>query len=224
MSQKRTRQNILTLCIDVLLMVLVSSCNKNIDVNDCGLSRHTEKKEGLIIEFSIPDNYSKDLRDERESSAFFNDKNIISWDASIYFSPDESRSYVSLYVYDLSKEITLSNHHTLDNAGIINTLFLDNMDWDIRLPLVYYDVDNNGNAFYYIMQFTRYSNSDTTWGNIPMIEDNTLPMDSVETDCYYYSIIDNKEVLLEFYMLQSFDDFSFMDVLSMLQSIKVSSK
>ena len=226
MSVKRLKQNILILFISACLLLLLPSCNSNCSKKECGFPHHIEEKEGVIIEFDTPDNYTKDIRSERENTAFFNDKNIILWDATIYFSSEESRSYVSLYVFNRSKEDIHSKNRTLDTLELLpdKSFFLNKMDWDARLPLIYRGIDNKGNPYCYIMQFTRYSHSDTTGYNIPIIESNSLPMDSVETNCYFYTIIDNKEVQLQDYILQSIEDFSFMNIVTLLKSIKVYTK
>lgn len=227
MTITKSKQSICILCINIYILLLLSSCSSN-DKNEVALSYHLEEKDGIAIEFYTPENYTKEIRNEREATAFFNDKNIILWDdVIIYFSSEESRSYMSLYVDETSKG-TLQHS---DKSGLyetelsyIKSMFYDKKDWDVRLPLIFRGVDNKGNPYYYIMQFTRYNRSDTTWRNNPMIDDNTLPMDSVEIDCFYYSIVDKKVVLLEIYMLESFYNFSFMNVLTLLQSIKVYSR
>ena len=221
---KKIKTYTLILFSDFLILVFVSSCNckKQHDWSDH--SNHIESIEGITIDFYTPKNYTKGIRNQRECSPFFNDMSIMSNNNSIiYFSPEEEMSFISLSVNDISEQIQYAKTHNLDSSdsAAVKSLVSGDLKCGVRIPLIYQDVDNNGNRYFLIMYFSRYSRSNMDYRYNPIIDDNTLPMDSIESECYYYSIIDNKEIVIENYSLQSIEKFSFMEFFSMLNSVKI---
>lgn len=225
MNITRIKRYTLILCYNVLFFSLATSCSNGGEKTISGYSTHIENTNCVKVEFCTPDNYTKELRKQRACTPFFCDKTIVLNGSVIYFSPDECRSFVSLSVTDKTNQlINNKDYYEYNDSTVVRSLFCSDLDWDVRLPLIYKNVDDDGNVYYCIMKFTRYSHSEPDCGNAPVVEDNGMPMDSVESDCYYYSVINNKEIVIEYYMLQSIEDFSFMDIFSMLQSVKVYSK
>ena len=206
----RIRPFILILFTDFLLL-LSTSCNVKNGNHWNEYSNHIENIEGVTIDFYIPKNYTKELRGLRKCSPFFNDRNVINDNTSvIYFSRDEERSFFALSITDITEYREYQTAHNLDpsDSAVVKSLVNDNLEFSVRMPLIYQNVDKNGNRYYLIMYFTRYPHSEYMY--FPKIENNTLPMDSVETNCYYFSFLNNKELIIEYYSLQSIEKFSFM--------------
>ena len=222
MCLKKIKRYISIFVIEINCLLSFSSCN-NTATSDNGTVYQCEEVCGLKVFFPTPEDYTKELKEIRVLSPFFNNINIVLNDEIIYFSEKESRSYVSVFARDISEG--RNKYKSLDDTSFfdfaVKSYFLENVDFSPKLPLLKKGYDNHGHPYCLAMCFSRYSYSDTNFTNMPVIEDNTLPMDSVEVDCSYYSIIDNTGLFVVYYSLKSINTFSFDKVMNDLMSIKI---
>lgn len=207
------------------LVLLFLSCKDSCKTENSLFNHHEEKAKGLLFEFCIPRDYTKEIRKERISSPYFQDMAISQNGAIIYFSKEEHRSFFSISITDIPVEEQCDNKDQLVyfiDSLMIPLLVYGDIISDTRLPLLIRNEADNGIPYYFVMNCTRYSDTDSSWCHVPTYDSQDTFKDSVESECYYLTVIDNKSICIEFYSLYSVKSFSFQNILDVMNSIHVS--
>ena len=232
MKVKKTPNNTLVLFINILFIApLLSSCihhDSNIG-SFPELEPHKEMVNGYKVEFFLPCEYTKSIREERYQSGVFGDMTIMGDDSVvIFFSEKEIRSYFAIIADDIEKEYFPTWHsaylkggeHYLDSTMTAEQLSNDKV-FIYRMPLVKKRKDKNGHPITVTQYVTRYCKSDPDvirW----LDYDNDLDRDSVEAIFDYVTIIGTNFIECYYYSLDSYDNFSYERFLKIINSITVS--
>ncbi len=140
----------------------------------------------------------------------------------MYISQTEPRSHIAVIVYD-SRPLPASVRQNDNLSTQLEELVKDFCDHRRDLPgmpLTEVHSDCNGIPYAYIMVFSRYNSSDN-WRSLPLTNENSENADSVECNLIYHTIRGGKTYCVEYYSLESFESFSFMEKRAVLESIKM---
>lgn len=212
-----------------LTAFIASSCNY-IDKYSphFDLEQHEEKVNGHTIEFLLPPEYTKNLREVRTESGMFGDKTFMMDDSCIiYFSDKELRSFFSIQTFNFNNDFDSHWYSVLmkESPEYLDSILTkeqlkNDKCFNYRMPLVQKKKDKHGHPTTTTQYITRYADSHPDALFLLNYETENV-QDSVEAIFDFYTIIGTNIIECYFYSLDSYDNFSYERFLSILESISV---
>ncbi len=213
--------------IVIIQALAFSGCTSPVlqDVQNPPLERFTRAKHISLedktwVTIAIPDGYTSIAPSQASTYSDFYCTDIAQPEIrKMYVSNSDPRSHLVVKVYDnkvLPSGITQYDKLNTLVKGVVREVCRDLPG----MPLTEVYIDNNGNPYAYIMMFSRY-NSSSDWRSLPLTNVDAKNADSVECNLIYHTIRGRRIYGVEYYSLESFEKFSFMEKRAVLESIKI---